>query len=166
MWYYHNFIYISMKWNISSGVKKKVVPFKIRTKWSEVSFSDFFHLLLSCLTLCNPMYYSMPGFPVLHYLLEFAQTHVHWVSDAIQPSHLSPHPLLLLPSVFTCIRVFSSESAVSIRWPSMGASASASVLPINIQGWFPLGLTGLISLQSRGLSKSLLQHHNSKASIL
>ena len=57
---------------------------------------------------------SRPGFPVLHHLLEFAQTHVHWVSDAIQPS---PLPLLLLPSVFPSIRVFSSESTLCIRWP-------------------------------------------------
>ena len=68
---------------------------------------------------------SMPGFLVLHHLLEFEQTHVHWVGDAIQPSHsLSPPSLLL--SVFPSIQ-------------SIGASASASVLPMDIQGWFPLG---------------------------
>ena len=59
------------------------------------------------------------------------------------------HPLLLLPSIFPSIRVYSSESAGG---QSIGASASASVLPMNIQGWFPLGLIGLISLQSKGLS--------------
>ena len=63
------------------------------------------------------------------------------------------HLLLLLSSVFPCIRMFSSESALCVRWQSIGASALASVLPTNIQGWFPLGLTGLISLQFRGLSK-------------
>ena len=63
------------------------------------------------------------------------------------------HPLLLLPSVFPSIRVFSNESALCIRWPKDGVSASASALPMNIQGWFPLGLTGLISLLSRGLSR-------------
>ena len=61
-------------------------------------------------------------------------------------------PLLLLPSIFSSIRVFSSESALHIRWPSTGASASASVLPVNIQDWFPLGLTGLISLLSKGFA--------------
>ena len=76
------------------------------------------------------------------------------------------HPLLLLPSIFPSIRVFSSESILRIRWPSIGVSASASVFPMNIQDWFPLGLTDWISLQSKGLSKSLLQHHSSKASIL
>ena len=61
---------------------------------------------------------------VLYYLLEFAQTHVHWVSDAIQPSHLLL-PLLLLSSIFCSIRVFSNESTLCIRWPSIGTSASA-----------------------------------------
>ena len=61
-------------------------------------------------------------------------------------------PLFLLPSIFPSIRVFTSESVLRIRWPSIGVSASASVLPMNIQGWFPLGWTGWISLQSKGLS--------------
>ena len=106
---------------------------------------------LSCVQLCNPMDWSTPSFPVLHYLLEFPQTHVHWVSDAIQPSH----PLLasfLLPLISASIRIVSSEWALCIRWPNIGASASASVLPVNIQGWFPLGLTGLNSLLSKGLT--------------
>ena len=61
--------------------------------------------------------------------------------------------LLLLPSIFSSIRVFSNESARHIRWPKYWNFRSASVLPKNIQGWFPLGLTGLISLQSKGLSR-------------
>ena len=64
------------------------------------------------------------------------------------------HPLLLPPSIFPSIRVFSNESALHIRWQSIGVSASASVLPMNIQDWFPLGLTGLISLWSKGLSRT------------
>ena len=88
-----------------------------------------------------------PGFPVHHQLPELAQTHVHRVGDVIQPSCplLSP---LLLPSIFSSIRVFSSESVLCIR-----VSASASVLPMNIQDWFPIGLMALISLLSRGLSR-------------
>ena len=62
-------------------------------------------------------------------------------------------PLLLPPSIFPSIRVFSNESVLHIRWPNIGVSASASVLPMNIQDWFPLGLTGLISLLSKGLSR-------------
>ena len=90
----------------------------------------------------------MPGFPVYHQLLELAQTHVYQVGDAIQPSHslLSPLPPAL---IFSSIRVFSNESGGQI----IGASSSVSVLPMNIQDWFPLGLTGLISLQSKRLSR-------------
>ena len=62
-------------------------------------------------------------------------------------------PLLLLSSIFPSIRVFSNESVLRIRWPNIGVSASTSVLPMNIQDWFPLGLIGLISLQSKGLSR-------------
>ena len=104
-----------------------------------------------CLTLCDPINCSLPGFPVYHQLLEIAQTHVHWVGDAIQSSHplLSPS----LPAFSLSIRVFSSESVLTSGGQSIGVSASASVLPMIIQGWFPLGLTGLISLQSKGLSR-------------
>ena len=105
---------------------------------------------------------SMPGFPVLHYLPEFVQTHIHWVSDATQPSHL------LLPSSLPAFNLWASGAfPVSRLFTSDGQSigASASVLPMNIQGWFLLGLTGLMSLLSKGL-KSLLQHHSSKASVL
>ena len=94
---------------------------------------------------------SMPGFSVLHYFLEFSQTHVHWVSDAVQPSYpLLPASVALSLSN---IRVFSSELALLITRTRIGASTSASVIPMNIQGWSPLGLTGLISLQSKGLSR-------------
>ena len=107
---------------------------------------------------------SMPAFPVLHHLLELAQTHVHWVSDAIQPSH----PVIPFSS---CLQSSSASGSfpVSQHFTSGGqrirASASASVPPMNIQDWFPLGLTDLISLQSMGL-KSLLQHHSSIALVL
>ena len=93
---------------------------------------------------------SVLGFLVLHYLLEFSQTHVYWVCGAIQPSHtLSPSspPAFIFPS----IRVSSNESAVHIRWPRF-FGASASVFSMNSQSWFTLGLTGLISLLSKGLS--------------
>ena len=75
--------------------------------------------------------------------------------ELVMPSnHLSLCcPLLLLSSVFPSIRLFSKESVLCIRCPSTGASASASVLPMNIQDWFPLGWTGLISLQFKGLSR-------------
>ena len=91
---------------------------------------------------------STLGFPVLYYLPEFAQTHVTWAGDAIQPSHLS---LLFPPALYLSQYqgFFPNESG---GW-SIGASDLASVLPMNIQDWFPLGLTGLISLQPKGLSR-------------
>ena len=105
----------------------------------------------SCPTLCDPMDYSTPSFPVLCYLPEFAQTHVHWVDDAIQPSHpLLPTSLAINLSQHQSL---PSELALVIRWPSIGDSASVSVPPMNTQGCFPLGLTDLISLQSTGLSR-------------
>ena len=115
-------------------------------------------------TLCSPMDCSTPGFPVPHYLPEFAQVCVHWVGDATQPSH-PLRPLLLLPSIFPASGSFQMSQLFASGGQSIGVSASASVLPTNIQDWFPLGWTGWISLQSKGLS-SLLQHHSSKESIL
>ena len=75
--------------------------------------------------------------------------------ELVMPSNhlILCHPLLFLPSIFLSISVFSNESAVCIRWPKYWNFSSASVLPMNIQGWFPLGLTGLISLQSKWLSR-------------
>ena len=94
-------------------------PFRIvclqiyETFYVSVQFSS---VAQSCLTLCDPMNCSMPGLPVHHQLLEPTQTHVHLIGDAIQPS-IHCHPLLLLPSIFPSIRVFSNESALHIRWP-------------------------------------------------
>ena len=76
------------------------------------------------------------------------------------------HPLLLPPSIFPASGSFPTSQFFTSGSQSIGVSASASVLPINIQDWFPIGLTGRISLQSRGTLKSHLQHHSSKASIL
>ena len=75
------------------------------------------------------------------------------IALVMSPSHLILWcPLFLLPSIFPSIREFSSDSGVGIRWPNTGVSGSASVLLMSIQGWFPLRLTGLISLLSEGLS--------------
>ena len=105
-----------------------------------------------CPTLCNPMNCSMPGFPILHYFPEFVQTHVHWFDDAIQLSHpLSPPspPALNLSQH----QSFPVSQLFAAGGQSIGVSVSVSVLPMNIQDWSPLGLIGLISLQSRGLSR-------------
>ena len=87
----------------------------------ETSLSQWGHSFssvqsLSRVWLCDSMDCSTPGFPVHHQLPEFTQTHVHWVSDAIQPSHPLSSPLLP-PSIFPSMRVFSNESVLHIRWP-------------------------------------------------
>ena len=96
---------------------------------------------------------------------KIAQTHVHWVGDAIQPSHLLSHPSLPTFNLSQHQGFFPMSQFFSSGGQSIGAPDSASVLLKNIQDWFPLGLTGLISLQSKWL-KGLLQYHNSEASFL
>ena len=102
----------------------------------------------SCPTLCDPLDCGTPGFPVLHYLPEFAQTHVHCISNA--SNHLI---LCCLLQSFSASGNFPVSQLLSSSGQSIGASASASVLPMNIEGWFLLRLTCLISLQSRILSR-------------
>ena len=105
--------------------------------------------LQSCLTLCNPMDCSTPGFPVLRCFLKFTQN--HWCYLTISSSAASSF----------CFQSFQAPESFPMRQfftlgsQSIGASASATVLPVNIQDWFPLGLTGLIYLLSKGLSRVL-----------
>ena len=110
---------------------------------------------------------TTPGLPVHHQLLEFTQTHVHWVGDAIQSSHPLMSPFLfLLPSIFPSIRVFSNESVLCIRWPE-DWSFSFNISPSNEYSeliFFRMDWLDLLAIQ--GTLKSLLQHHSSKASIL
>ena len=114
--------------------------------------SQFSSIPQSCLTLCDLIDCSMPGLPVYHQLwslLKFTS-----IQSLMPSKHLNLcRPLLLPPSIFPSIRVFSNESAIPIRWPSTRTSPSASVLPMNTANWFPLGLTGLISLQSKDFSR-------------
>ena len=107
---------------------------------------------------------NMPGFPVHHRLPELAQTHVHWVEDAIQSSH-PVTPFSSCPQSFPATGSFSMSGLFTSGGQSTGTSTSASVLPMSIQGWFPLGLAGLIFLLSKGPSR-VLQPRSSKASIL
>ena len=118
----------------------------------------------SCPTLCDPMGCSTRGLPVHHQLPELTQTHIHRVGHAIQHLILC-HPFLLPPSTFPASGSFPMSQLFASGGQRIGVSASASVLPMNIQDWFPLGLTGWISAV-QGTLKSLLQHHSSKASIL
>ena len=126
---------------------------KSTTKTTEWQFSS---VAQSCPTLCDPMNHSTPGLPVYHHLPEFTQTHVHQVSDAIQPSHpwLSPSPPAPNPSQHQSL----------FRWVNTSHKvALASFLPKKSQGWSPSEWTGWISLQSKGLSRvfsnTTLQKH-------
>ena len=126
---------------------------------------QFSSITQSCLTLYDPMGYSMPGFPVHHQLPEFTQTQVHRFGDAIQPPHRlsSPFPP---PSIFPSIRVFSSESLLHISWPKYW-SFSFSISPSNeYSGLISFRIDWLDLLAVQETLKSLLQHHSSKASIL
>ena len=115
--------------------------------------NQFSAVAQSCPTLCDPMNCSTPGLPVHHQLLESTQTHVHWVSDAIQPSHplSSPSPPALNLSQHQGL--FKWVCCLHQVAKSIGVSASTSVLPMNTQDWSPLGWTSWISLQSKGFSR-------------
>ena len=121
--------------------------------------------------LCPAVYHTMdcstPDFPLFHYVLEFAQIHVHWVNDAIQPSH--PLSSLTPPaSVFPSIRVFSKESALCIRWPKYWSfSFSFSISSSNeYSGLIFFRIDWFVLLAVQETLMSLLQHHSSKASLL
>ena len=118
----------------------------------------------SCLALCDPMNRSMPGLPVHHQLPEPTQTHVHWVGDAIQPSHplLS---LLLLPSIFPSIRVFSNQSVLHIRWPEYWSCSFSISTFREYSRLISFRMDWLDFLAVQGTLKSLHQDHSSKASI-
>ena len=120
-----------------------------------------------CLTLCNPMDCSTPGFPVHHQLPETTQTHVHHIGDAIQPSHPLPFPFSFsLPSIFPSIRVFSNESALCTRWPKYW-SFKFSISPSSeYSGLISFGIDWFDLLAVQGTLESLLQNHSSKAPIL
>ena len=133
----------------------------MNTTLTEKYHFQFSSVAQSCPTLCDPMNRSMPGLPVHHQLPEFTQTHVHWISDAIQPSPplSSPSPPAPIPP---SIRVFSNESTLRMRWPKYW-SFSFSIIPSKEH-------PELISFRMDGLDllavwtlKSLLQHHSSKA---
>ena len=133
--------------------------------WTSIAL-QFSSVTQLCPTLCDPMDCSTPGLPVHRQLPESTQTHVHWVGDAIQPSH----PLLLLPSIFPSIRVLSNESALRIRWPKYW-SFSFNISPSNEHPGlisFRMDWLDLLALKGtlQGKSKSLLQYHSSEASIL
>ena len=132
--------------------------------WSKNSFCDrsdqIRSVAQSCPTLCDPMNRSTPGLPVHHQLPEFTQTHVHRVSDAIQPSHplSSPSPPAPNPP---SIRVFSNESTLRMRWPKYWSFSFSIIRSKEIPGLISFRMDWLYLLAVQGTLKSLLQHHSS-----
>ena len=146
----------SSQWgNISiKGFRKNIASFCCSVQFSSVA--------QLCLTLWDLMDRSMPSFPVHHQSLELTQAHVHWVSDASNQLILC-HPLLLLPSIFPSIRVFSKESVFCIRWTKCW---SFSISPSNeYSGLISFRINWLDLLAFQGTLKSLLQYHSSKAAV-
>ena len=138
--------------------------------WIFCPFSSVHSVAQSCPTLLNPMDCSTPGLSVHHQIPRFTQTHVHWVGDAIQPSHplSSPSPPagILQESIFPSIRVFSNESGLHIRWPK-DWSFSFNINPSNENtGLISFRMDWLHLLAVQGIPKGLLQHHRTKSSIL
>ena len=130
-----------------------------------ISSIQFISVTQSCPTLCDLMDCSTPGFPVHHQLPELTQTYVHQGGHAIQYLILC-HPLLLPPSIFPSIRVFSNEPVLRIRWPKYW-SFSFNISPFNeYSGLISFRMDWLDLLEVQRTFKSLLQHHSSKASIL
>ena len=146
-YYHHHVVFFQPKkytFSLTSLFSFSLNEFCISVQFSSVS--------QSCPTLCDTMDGNTPGFPVHHKLPELTQTDVHWVSDAIQTSH-TVFPFSSRLQSFTVSGSFLLSQFFKSDGQSIGVSASASVLPMNIQDWFPLGWTGWISLQSKGLSR-------------
>ena len=141
-------------WAAISGVAQSRTRLKLHSSSSRnvLGFLCSSVQLLSHVCLLQPHGLQHIRLPVYHQLPELTQTHVHRVSDAIQPSHPLSFPS---PPAFNLFQHqgLSNESVLHIRWPNIGVSASASVLPMNIQDWFSLGWTGWISLQSKEFSR-------------
>ena len=144
-----------------SHIQASILPHSLTAEEEFIQFSSDAE---TCLTLCHPMNCSTPGLPVHQQLPEFTQTHVHQVSDAIQPSHplSSSSPPAPNPSQH---RVFSNESSLYIRWPEYW-SFSFNISPFNEHPElisFSMDWLDLLAVQ--GTLNSLLQHHSSKALI-
>ena len=143
--------FFSILWNSSSQSKDVCISDLTTCKYiGKMLFSS---VAQSCPTLCDLMDRSTPGLPVHHQLPEFTKTHVHWVGDVIQPSHLlsSPSPPALNLSQHQGLLKWVSSSHQVAK--VLEFQLQKSVLPVNTQDWSPLGWIGWISLQSKGLSR-------------
>ena len=136
-----------------SGRRNLNMTWFLSSNTPNISSVQFSSVARPCLTLCDPMDCSTPGVPIHHQLLEFTQTHVHWLGDAVQPSHPLLFPFSSHLQSFLTSGSFPMSQFFTSGDQSIGVSASASVLPMNIQDWHLLGWTGWISLLSKGLSR-------------
>ena len=147
--------------SISSVMREMQINAIMISHYTPIQFSS---VTQSYLTLCNPMNPSTPDLPVHHKLLEPTQTHVYWVSDGINIS-FSVVPFSSHPQSFPASRSFQMSQLFASGGQRIAVSASTSVLPMNTQDWSPLGWTGWISLQSKGLlrvfSNTTVQKHQS-----
>ena len=134
------------------NIKIRLIIF-FEAKDGEALSVQFSSVAQSCLTLCDPMNHSMPGLPVHHLHPEFTQTHVHWVSDAIQPSHplSSPSP---------------PESSLRMKWPKYWSFSFSIIASKEIPGLISFRMDWLDLLAVQGTLESLHQPHSSTASIL
>ena len=143
---------ISLHWSLRKPfLSLLAILWNSAFKWVYLSFSPLPSVQSLSHVCCDPMNHSTPSLPVHHQLPESTQTQVHRVGDAIKPSHplLSPSPPAPNPSQH---QSFPMSQLFAWGGQSIGVSASASFLPMNTQDWSPLGWTGWISLQSKGLS--------------
>ena len=161
-----NYVHLNIKTNIESGylwvvrwwISNLFLIYFCKVWGKQISI-QFSSVPQSCPTLCDPMSCSTPGLPVHHQLPEFTQTHVCWVKDAIQPSHLlSPSPPALHLSQHQGLFKWVSSSHQVAK--VLGVSTVTSVIPMNTQDWSPLGWTGSISLQSKGFSRVFSKNSN------
>ena len=149
-WVTFTFAFWSHGWHIVSARYPccEVSPHVHTVLWKEVTELCCYSVAQSCPTVCDPMNCSMPGLPVLHYLLEFAHTHSRWCYPTISSSVIQ---------FSSYLQSFPATGSFPMSWfsvsggQSIGASALASGLTMDIQGWFPLELTGLIFLLFKGL---------------
>ena len=162
--------FLKAKWdNVITAIRgknKMLVEYSTQCYWEMIHRKtvklQFSSVTQSCLTLYDPMDCSTPGFPVHR---QFRSLLKLLSIEPVMPSNhlVLCRPLLLLPSIFPSIRVFSRQSVLCIRGQTTGVSASVSVLPMNIHDWFPFGWTGWISLQykvfSRVFSNTTVQKH-------
>ena len=159
----------SSNWILFTNQNSRNAPFKAATNPPINIINLFFPgnlllfimviQLLSHVWLCDPMYYSPPGFLVLHYLKEFPEIHVHWIG-------IFCHPLLLLSPIFPNIRVFSNKSTHHIKWSKYWDFSSSNSPSNKYSGLISFRIDGFDLLAVQGTLKSLLQYRNSKASIL